>query len=135
MLYDFATERLDREERSEAFLEEPFYAEEEPIHRYGIWQVVGRLRGALVANRGGPRKGRLCGFRQLSWLGPRRTEACRIAGLTYGFAPARLARINDAGEELRSAGDAAPRPKQTGRYGCIHRPRASHDRMLLRQLC
>jgi hypothetical protein len=38
-------------------------------------------------------------------------------------------------KSFRSAGDAAPRPKQTGRYGRIHRPRASHDRMLLLQLC
>src|ERR1700730_8562977 len=71
-------------------------------------------------------------FPPVSWLGPRRTDACwiwRIAGLTYGFPPARLARIKDPGKELRSAGDVAPRPKQTGRYGCIHRPRASHDRM------
>jgi hypothetical protein len=38
-------------------------------------------------------------FPPVSWLGPRCTDACwiwRIAGLTYGFAPARLARTNDA---------------------------------------
>ena len=41
MLYDFATERLDREERSEAFLEEPFMQKKSPFIATGYGKSWG----------------------------------------------------------------------------------------------
>jgi hypothetical protein len=88
VLYDFATERLDREERSEAFLEEPFMQKKSPFTATGYgksWGGCEELWSRTAMDLA--KEGFAVSASIVAWFPPHeRVLDLTDRGLTYGFA-------------------------------------------------